>query len=239
MPIQTDFNTGGIKGFDCAREGWELIKADYWLLFAISIVGGMIAGISFYVLIGPMVCGIFYCYLNRIDGRRVTFDDLWNGFKFFWPSLLVTIVIVVPIVVFATIMFVTIYLPIITAAVMGDKADGSAILASFLVGVIIDVVIAFVMVCIHSLLIFSYPLIVDRGLSSWDAIVLSARAVLRNLGGVGSLIVVNLCLSALGAAVCVGTYFVMPILIATNVVAYRKIFPRSDNASTSPKFSGV
>src|SRR3954471_21536446 len=111
MPTQTDFTTGRIKAMDCAREGWELIKADYWLLFGISIVGALLAGVTFYVLIGPMVCGIFYSYLKKIDGQPVTFDDLWTGFKFFWPSLLVTIVIVVPIVVFTVIMFMTIYLP--------------------------------------------------------------------------------------------------------------------------------
>jgi starch phosphorylase len=243
-PMQTEFTTGAIKATECAREAWEIIKSDYWLLFAISIVGALIGGVSFYVLIGAMVCGIFYCYLRKIDGHAVTFDDLWVGFKFFWPSLLVTIFIVVPIVVFTMVMFTTIYLPIITAAVMGNKADGGAIMASFLVGIVIDLVIALVMVTIHSLLIFSYPLIVDRNLSSRDAIVLSARAVLKNIGGVGGLIVVNFCLALLGELLfCVGIYLVIPIITATNIVAYRKVFPRLDgpslNPPSPPAFSGI
>jgi len=242
--MQTEFTTGAIKATECAREAWEIIKSDYWLLFAISIVGALIGGVSFYVLIGAMVCGIFYCYLRKIDGHAVTFDDLWVGFKFFWPSLLVTILIVVPIVVFTMVMFITIYLPIITAAVMGNKADGGAIMASFLVGIVIDLVIALVMVTIHSLMIFSYPLIVDRNLSSKDAIVLSARAVLKNIGGVGGLIVVNFCLALLGELLfCVGIYLVIPIITATNIVAYRKVFPRLDSPSLTPPsppaFSGI
>ena len=233
--MNPEFNSGAIKAFDCAREAWELIKSDYWILFAISIVGALIGGVSFYVLIGAMVCGIFYCYLKKIDGQAVSFDDLWVGFKFFWPSLVVTIAIFVPIIIFTIIMFITIYLPIITAAIMGKNADGGVVLGSFLVGVVIDVVFAVLMICIHSLLIFSYALIVDRGLGSWDAMRLSARAVLKNIGGVGGLIVVNFLMALAGElAFCVGIYLVIPILTATNLVAYRKVFPSTRGPMFSP-----
>src|SRR5437667_1975302 len=158
-----EFNTGVIKPIECVKEAWELIKDDYWILFAISIVGAMIGGISFYILIGAMVCGIFTCYLKKMDGGQVKFEDLFEGFKFFLPSLLVTVAIVASIVVWTVIMFVTIYLPIITAAVMGNKANESVILGTFAVGFVIDILVAVIMICIHSLLIFSFPLIVDRG----------------------------------------------------------------------------
>lgn len=224
-----EFRTGVIRPIECVKEAWELIKDEYWILFAVSIVGAMIGGISLYVLIGPMICGIFGCYLKKIDGGRVVFDDLWKGFKLFWPSLGVTIAIVVPIVFFMVFMFVTMYLPIITAAVMGNRADGGALLGTFLVGLVIDIIIAIIMIFIHSLLIFAFPLIVDRGLGSWDAMKLSARAVVKNIGGVGGMILVNFGLALVGeAAFCVGLYLMIPILTATNLVAYRKVFPRLD-----------
>ena len=220
------FNARAIQPVECLREAWELIKVDYWLLFAISIVGALVAAVSFYVLIGTMICGIFSCYLKKIDGGNVRFDDLWLGFRSFWPSLLVAIAFVAPIVAFALIMFLTIYLPLITAAVMGNKADQSAILGSFVIGFAIDIIVAIVMICIHSLLMFAFPLIVDRRLSSWDAMKLSARAVMKNLGGIGGLIIVNFVLVLLGeAALCIGVYLVIPIITATSLVAYRKVFP--------------
>ncbi|MBK8467020.1 MAG: hypothetical protein IPL32_14460 [Chloracidobacterium sp.] len=235
MPETSEFNAGAIKPIECVREGWELIKDEYWILLGISIVGALIGAISMYVLIGAMICGIFACYLKKIDGGRVVFDDLWLGFKFFWPSLLVTLAIVVPIVVFTIIMFMTIYLPIITAAVMGNKANEGAILGTFLVGLVIDIVVAVVMVCIHSLLIFSFPLIVDRGLSSWDSMKLSARAVIKNLGGIGGLILVNMGLALLGElAFCIGLYLMIPIITAANVVAYRKVFPAANPRNFAP-----
>ncbi len=221
-----EFTTGQIRPIECVKEAWELIKDEYWILFAVSIVGAMIGGISLYVLIGAMVCGIFRCYLNKIDGGRVKFEDLFEGFKYFWPSLLVTIAIVLPIVIWTLILFLTIYLPIITAVVMGNRATESAILGTFAVGLAIDIVVAILMIAIHSLLIFSFPLIVDRGLSSWDSMKLSARAVMKNLGGIGGMIAVNFCLAFLGElAFCIGLYLVIPIITAANLVAYRKVFP--------------
>lgn len=230
-----EFTTGKIHPIECVREGWVLIRNDYWLLFAISIVGAMIGGVSMYVLIGSMICGIFTCYLKKIDGGPVVFDDLWKGFNFFWPSLLLTLVIVVPIVVWMLIMFATLYLPIITAAVMGNKADGSTILAAFAVGFVIDVIVAILMICIHSLLIFAFPLIVDRSLSSWEAMKLSARAALKNIRGIAGMIAVNFVLVLAGElALCVGLYLVIPIITAANIVAYRKVFPRQGSLSLEP-----
>ncbi len=109
----------------------------------------------------------------------------------------------------------------------GSRVGDDEMLTAFFFGFGVDAVIAIVMVCIHSLLIFSFPLIVDRGLSSWDAIKLSARAALKNIGGIGGMIVVNFVLAVAGElAFCVGLYLAIPVITAANVVAYRKVFPK-------------
>jgi uncharacterized membrane protein len=222
-----EFTRGQIQPIECLKEAWALIKPDYWILFAISIVGAMIGGLSMYILIGPMICGIFLAYLKRIDGGTPTIDDLWVGFKFFWPSLGVTVVIVLPILAWFVVMMFTVYLPIITAAVMGNKADSGAIVGIFAAGVVLDLIVASIMIFVHSLLIFAFPLIADRGVSSWDAMKLSSRAVMKNLGGVSGMIAVNFVIALAGElAFCIGIYLVIPIITASNLVAYRKVFPR-------------
>jgi hypothetical protein len=222
-----EFTRGQIHAVECVKEAWALIKADYWLLFAISIVGAMIGGVSMYVLIGAMICGIFNAYLKVIDGGRANIDDLWAGFKFFWPSLGVTIAIIVPIVVWTVVLVVTVYAPILTAAVIGNRGDQSVLLGTFVFGLIVDLIVAVIMIFVHTLLMFAFPLIVDRGLSSWEAMKLSARAVVKNLSGIGGLIAVNFGLVLAGElAFCVGIYLVIPIITASNLVAYRKVFPR-------------
>jgi uncharacterized membrane protein len=222
---EREFTVGQIRPIECVKEAFTLIKDEYWVLLAVSIVGGFIAAVSLYVLIGAMVCGIFACYLRKIDGGRVEFGDLFTGFGYFRKSLLVTILIVVPLVVWMLVLFTTLYLPLIMQAVGGTVSDDE-MLSTLVTVFAIDVVVALVMVCFHSLLMFCYPLIVDRGLSSWDSIKLSARATMRNLGGIGGMIGLNFVIAFAGVLVfCVGIYLVIPLITASNLVAYRKVFP--------------
>lgn len=230
-----EFNAGAIHPIECVKEAWTLIKDEYWMLFAVSLVGALLGAVSMYILIGAMICGIFYCYLKKIDGGRVKFEDLWIGFKYFWPSLLVTLAFVVPLVIWMIVLFVTLYLPLITMAIVGEKGNEGAILGTFFVALLVDLVIAVIMTLIHSLLIFSFPLVVDRNLSGWDAMKLSARASLKNMAGIGGLILVNFGLILAGElAFCVGLYLVIPILTATNLVAYRKVFPAQNVRNLNP-----
>ena len=230
MQADLSFNAGAIRPIECVREAWSLIKDEYWVLFAISIVGGLIAGVTLYVLLGAMVCGIMICYLKKIDGEPVKFDDLWAGMKYLVPSIPITLLFVIPIVVYATAIFFTMYSPLITLAVMGENVDPSVLIGTLVAAIGIDLVIAVVMTCLHSLIIFAFPLMIDRGLGAIDAIKLSARAALKNAGGIGGLIVVQFGLIVLGELMfCVGIYLMIPILTATTMVAYRKVFPRHLN----------
>ena len=230
-----EFTTGQIHPIECVKEGFARIKDEYWMLFAISLVGALIAGVSLYVLLGPMVCGIFICYLKKIDGGKVVFDDLWLGFKYFGRSLLVTILFVVPLAIYMLGIFMTMYLPLILQAVGGNRVTPDDLWTTFFTALGVDVVIAIGMVCIHSLLIFAFPLIVDRGLTGWDAIKLSARAALKNIGGVAGLIAVNFGIAVAGELLCgVGLYLAIPILTVTSVVAYRKVFPSPSRPPLEP-----
>jgi hypothetical protein len=218
----TEFRTGVISPVECIKEGFERIKKDYWLLFAILLVGALIGGFTMYILGGAMFCGIFYAYIKAIDGKPVTFDDLWKGMNYFGPGLVVVLFMVVPAFAYYIFAYIT-----FVAAVFGGAQAGEAGLVGALVVVgIIDLVVLIAMVCFHTLLTFALPLIVDRNLGAIDAIKLSARAVWANMGGVIGLILVNMGLMLLGyIALCVGIYFVIPIMIAGNVVAYRRVFP--------------
>jgi hypothetical protein len=218
----TEFRTGLIKPIECVKEGFELIKRDYWLLFAIGLVGGLIGGVTMYIVAGAMICGIFICYLNAIDGRPVVFDDLWKGMNFFGQGLILILVMIVP----AFVYYIFVYFTLI-AAVFGGAAGGEAgMIGALIVVGVIDLVVLIAMVCFHTMLTFSFPLMVDRGLGAVDAMKTSASAVWQNLGGVAGMVVVNFGLMFAGyLALCIGLYFVIPIMIAANVVAYRRVFP--------------
>lgn len=228
------FNRGAIRPVECVKEGWELIKNDYWLLFAVALVGGLIGGVTLYVLLGAMACGIIYTYLRKIDGNAIAFDDLWKGFQWFVPGLIVMLIIVVPMII----VYGIIYVPVLLAVVMGSNLSQDEFMALMFGAIAVDLVFILIMVCIHTLLMFSFPLIVDRNLGAFGAVTTSAKAVLGNMGGVVGLFLVNFGLMILGQlAFCVGIYFVIPLVIASNVVAYRKVFPRHGGQSFSPPYS--
>lgn len=222
MQNQEEFRRGVIRPVECYKEAWELIKNQFWILLAVTIVAMMIGGVSMYVLIGAMVCGMYVCYFQAIDGEKVEFDGLFKGFSYFLPSLLVTIVIVLPIII----NFAIIYVPFVMAVMMGPRMSEDEML--MLLGSVfgVDIIFTIFMVCLHTLLMFAFPLIVDRKLSAWQAMKMSARAVWANLSGVAGLFGLGFVAALVGyLALCVGIYLVIPLMIAANVVAYRKVFP--------------
>jgi hypothetical protein len=226
-----EIKSGVIRPVECMKEGWELIKQDYWMLFAITLVGLLIGGISLYILVGAMVCGIFYCYIQKIDGKPVIFDALWKGFEWWLPGLVATIVIMVPMIF----VYLIIYLPFIAAAVMGSRLSPEEMMGLLFGAFVIDAIVIVLMVCFHTLLMFTFPLIVDRNLGVFAAMKTSMKAVWRNLGGIAGFYGLAFILSLAGAMACgIGTYFVIPIIIAGTTVAYRKIFPRENQFQQPP-----
>jgi hypothetical protein len=210
-------------------EGFERIKSDYWLLFAISLLGALIGGVTLYILLGAMVCGIYFAFLNKIDGKRVQLDDLWKGFQHLGPGLIVTVAIVVPMIV----IYLLIYAPVLVAMIAGPNMSPEELTVLLVGALAVDFIFIIAMVCFHTLLMFSFPLIVDRGLGGLAAMKTSVRAVWANLGGVAGLIGVNMVLSLIGMLTCgLGIYFLIPIMMAANAMAYRQVFPSMEQTAS-------
>lgn len=226
-----NFKTGVINPIECFKEGWELIKSDYWLLFAISIVGALIGGFSLYILTGAMLCGIYFCFLRKIDTGTVSFDDLWKGFSYFLPGFLVMLIIIIPLIF----IYGIIYVPFILKLIMGSAMSSDEMTQMFFGALAIDAVLAVFMVCFHTLLIFAFPLIVDKQMSAGQAVKTSVKAVWQNLSGIAGIIAIQFGLSILGLISCgIGLYFLLPIMLAGFTVAYRKIFPSLKNQNFNP-----
>ena len=222
-------NTGVIRAFDCYREAWDMIKPQFGMILAVYFIAMLIGG-AVGIIMGALMCGLYLCLFDLQEGREIKIDRIFNGFQYFLPSLLVMLVAMAPIIV----MFLLIYLPIIGIAIAGSKMDESEVIPFIVVAVIIEIIFAILMVCFHTLIMFAFPLIVDKKLSAFQAMRTSAKAVWMNLGGVASLFGVGFLVSFAGLMLfCVGIYLAMPLVLAAQVVAYRKIFP----GSLDPKFT--
>jgi uncharacterized membrane protein len=114
----------------------------------------------------------------------------------------------------------------IAMALAGERMSQEELLVFIAVLIAVELVLGIIMVAVHSMLIFAYPLIVERDLSAMQAIRLSSRASWQNLGGITGLMGVALLFTLAGyLLLCVGIYLVLPLIMAATAVAYRKVFP--------------
>lgn len=228
-PDQTDFRAGVIKPIECIKEGWALIKDQYWLFFGISLVGLLVGGVVPIVLLGPMMSGIFLCLFQRQRNQPVEFGALFKGFDFFAQSLIVTVIKVIPIIILMVPYYVVMMAVMFTTMPRNQASPDEAsafVLSFFGLEVVFVVVMMVVSILIEIFFMFAFPLVVDRKLSGLDAVKLSFKAGKANFGGVLGLLLLNALLGMLGLLCCiVGVYFYLPVSFAAMSVAYRRVFP--------------
>jgi uncharacterized membrane protein len=223
------FERGVIRPVQCFKDGWQLIKNDYWLFLGITVVAVLIASaVPLGILAGPMMCGLYYCLFRRARGKEVRFEMLFRGFDYFVQSLIATLIQIVPLLV----IFVPAYIAFMAVVFStmptqpGAKPDPDAagtIMVAYVAFILLIIVVSLVFAF---LFFFTYPLIVDRKLTGVQAVMTSMRAARANLGGVVGVILLNFLLGLVGyLACCIGVFFVMPLHFAAIAVAYRAVFP--------------
>ena len=174
----TDFRTGVIRPVECFKEGWELIKDEYWLIFAITLVGVLIGSlIPFAIALGAMYCGIYYVLLQKMNGQPVKFEDLFKGFNYFVPSLVATLILIVPVIIFTIITYISMFSILFTTTDSRGVIKPEAIYTLYGTLIVEGIVFGLILGCIQAFIMFTYPLIVERNLSGMEAFKTSARAV--------------------------------------------------------------
>src|SRR4029453_3457869 len=98
-PEQSDFRVGVIKPVECIKEGWALIKDQYWLFFGLTIVAMLLGSAVPIILLGPMMIGLFLCLFEKMGRRPFEFGLLFKGFDHFVAGLIVTAIKVVPVII--------------------------------------------------------------------------------------------------------------------------------------------
>ena len=235
----SEFRRGVIAPVECIKEGWALIKDQYWLFLGISLVGLLIGGAVPIVLLGPMMIGIFLCLLQRQRGEPVEFGTLFKGFEQFVQGLVVAALKTIPIIIIIVPYYIFLVAMMASSMPRGrhpSPEDSQAFMWSFFgIEIVFAVVIMVVSIVIEIFFIFAFPLIADRKLSGLDAVKLSVRAGKANAGGIIGLILLNGLLGFVGLLCCIiGVYFYVPIAFASQVVAYRRVFPDLGQTFPSP-----
>ncbi len=238
-PDNIEFRTGVIKPVECVKEGWALIKDQYWLFLGIVFVGIFVGGAVPLVLIGPMMVGIYMCFFRRMRGETVDFGHLFKGFDYFAQSLIAALIQMIPMLVVMVPAYIIMFALIVTSLPRGGSMDpdaSSRFVFTFLGFELVFIVVMMVVgICVGVFLMLAFPLIADRGLSGLEATKLSIKAGKANFGGILSLLLLNAAIGILGVLACyVGVFFIMPISLASYAVAYRRVFPALSQNFASP-----
>jgi uncharacterized membrane protein len=178
---------------------------------------------------GPMMCGIYYCFFRRMRRETVEFGMLFRGFDYFLESFLATLILVGVMLAVMLPMYCLMFVGFMGFASdmnHGGGREEEAVMFTFgMMGVVYALVLLLSMV-FAVFFAFAYPLIVDRGLKAVPALSTSFRAAWANFGGMLGLMALVFLISFLATLCCyVPAFFVMPFTMAAMAVAYRKVFP--------------
>lgn len=201
----------------------------------ISMVISIFTNIIIVTVSGALFCGIYKALSRKVTSGVTEFGDLFAGFQNFQPCLIVAIVM-------SLVQFIISAVMLFGGAAAGVSAFGLGMLTKngqlnpavfgglFLVVLVFVVFMIVINLFISVLTTFAYPLISERNLSGGQALLLSAKSGLANIGGL-ILLLILLGLMAVGGVLvcCVGIFFVAPVLSAALFAAYQSVFGRTQD----------
>jgi len=223
------FRRNAVEPVECIKAGWALIKDQYWLFVGMTLIAFLIGqAVPLGILLGPMMSGLYIAFLKKRRGEPIEFGTVFKGFDYFGPSLIATLLHVVPILAIVIPAYFLFYVGLILsmAAQAGREEPSAApVLGVFVMfGLFILVIIAIILI-ISIGFTFSYPLIVDRKLAGFDAVKVSFKAAMANFWRLFGMLVLTGLLNLGGVLLCyVGVFLVLPIGYAAIQAAYEQVF---------------
>lgn len=229
MTPQITFERNAVQPVECIKAGWALIKDQYWLFFAMSLIAMVIgSAVPMGILMAPMMCGLYLAFFKHMRRQPIEFGTLFKGFDYFGPGLIATLLHVLPILAVVIPAYFLFYVGMIfsmAASTSGDEPNPGPMLAVFVMFGIFWVVILVLIMVISIGFTFAHPLIVDRKMQGFDAVKLSFKAAMANFWRLFGLALLSFLLSMAGVLACyVGVFFVLPITYAAVAAAYQQVF---------------
>ncbi|MEO6588652.1 MAG: hypothetical protein ABIP06_04935 [Pyrinomonadaceae bacterium] len=196
---------------------------------------GIFTNIIVATISGALFCGIYSALARQADSGTAEFGDLFTGFQKIMPCLIVAVVM-------SIIQFVVGAVFIVGGAAVGISAFGLGMFTKngqidpavfgglFLVIMVFVIAYTIFSLILSALTSFTYPLITDRNLSGGQALLLSAKSGLANIGGMILLLILLGLMAFGGALLClVGIFFVMPVISAALFAAFRRVFVKGQD----------
>ena len=223
---QPVFRRNAVEPIECINRAWALVKDQYWLfvgMVAIAILIG--SAIPLGILMGPMMCGIYLSFFKKRRGEPIELGTLFKGFDYFGPSVVATLLHVIPILIIIVPAYILFYVFfILTMTVQGDEPNPGAMLGLMGMFTLFWIVMFFIIVIISIGFTFVYPLLVDRKMAAlanfWRILLLLFLSSLINIAGV------LLCY--------VGMFLAFPVSYGALAIAYEQVFGLAEPGDLAP-----
>lgn len=235
------FVPGALSAGECVSNAWEALKLNYGMYLGIALMTLLMTGcipILNLFLIGPVMGGVYYVVLRDMRGEPVDFGMMFKGFEKFVPLMIIGLIQSIPGII-GQIIQIGVRIGGVfldrpgrygsSQYFMQNSGPDLSALSGVMVGVILVVAVASLIFLFFwwACFFFAIPLAMEYDMSPIDAIKLSARAAMSNLGGMLLLLILSILVGLLGALMlCVGMFLVsMPVMYIAHGFAYRMVFP--------------
>ncbi len=229
-----------IDAMNCIKRSWELYKVHFSLILPTTLVVfiaasaasavpylGFIVGA---VLNGVLYGGLYWFFLKVIRGEKAELTDAFAGFNRFFQQLMlggaVTNLLTLFAVCLAGLPFLFSFIPAIISLSHQSTPNADAILGAFgFFGILSVLFMVFVAFTVCGMWIFTFPLIIDKGLDFWPAMELSRKFYWKEWRGMALLILLAGIVGMSGMILCiVGVILTAPVAIGAIAYAYEDIF---------------
>ncbi|RPI78692.1 MAG: hypothetical protein EHM45_05610 [Desulfobacteraceae bacterium] len=222
---------------DYFSQSRDLIRSQYWLFLGLTVVGILLGSLApLGILMGPMMCGIFLCFLKKECNEELKFEHLFKGFDYFLESFLVTLIYLAFMLAAALPLTVFLILNIGGLVYAFQQEDPS--LKFIAVGVLtLLVLLSLFLFCFIAVpMQFSFLLIVERKCKAWDAVKTAFKACWANFLKMTGMGVAVMAFSFAGMCCCyIGVLFLQPLIFGAYFAAYRDMFEQP----TPPPMPGL
>ncbi len=236
MTPDIPYNRKAVDPIECIKAGWELVKPHYWLFVGMAFIAYAIGQAVPLILMGPMMAGFYFVLFAARRREPIEFAALFKGFEFFGPSLVATLLHMLPVMAIIIPTYLLFYVSIFVAAAAQSQSQNPAGMLGVFFTFFLVMIVIFVLIIIISVgFTFAYPLIVDRRLNGLDAVKLSFKAGLANFWRLLGMMLLTGVMVTVGMAFCiVGMFLVLPISYAAIAAAYEQVFGLKNQREFAP-----
>ena len=234
---QPVFRRNAVEPIECINRAWVLVKDQYWLFVGMTAIAVLIgSAIPLGILMGPMMCGLYLSFFNKRRGEPIELGTLFKGFDYFGPSVVATLLHVIPILAIVIPAYIVFYVVfIVSMTVQGNEPNPGAMLGLLGMFTMFWIVMFFVIIIISIGFTFVYPLLVDRKMAAMDAIKLSFKAAMANFWRLLLLMILTGMLSIAGVVLCyVGVFLAFPVTYGALAMAYEQVFGLAEPGDIAP-----